>query len=103
MLINEQIQELIKAVPFVPVTTVSAAGKPHTIVVGQVKEVLGDDKLSLGIYKMQTTQQNVKETGLMQVILASMEGGPKGYRLEGKACIEGSTIVFKAEKADPLL
>ena len=34
---------------------------------------------------------------------ATMEGGPKGFRLEGKACTEEKLVLFKAEKVEELL
>lgn len=52
---------------------------------------------------MQTTQRNIRETGEMQVVIASREGGPKGYRLTGKAWVEGQQVLFKAESAEALL
>ncbi|MBO8170133.1 MAG: pyridoxamine 5'-phosphate oxidase family protein [Thermoanaerobacteraceae bacterium] len=103
MVITDEIKKLAKEAPFVPIITVSAQGEPHLIVVGQVKEVKDDDVLAFGIYKMERTQQNIKETGSMQVVLASKVDGPKGYRLTGKACIEGKEVLFKAEKAEALL
>lgn len=51
MVISTEIKDLIKHVPFVPITTVSEGGQPHLIVVGKVKEVRGEDVLVFGIYK----------------------------------------------------
>ena len=103
MVITNEIEKLVKEAPIVPITTVSAKGEPHLIVVGQVKEVKDNDVLVFGIFKMETTQQNIKETGTMQVALASKDGGPKGYRLTGTASIEGEKILFKANKAESLM
>jgi hypothetical protein len=52
---------------------------------------------------MEVTQQNIKNNGKMQVLIATMEGGPKGFRLEGTASIVGKLVLFKAEKAEALL
>jgi len=103
MIINEKIKEVILKAPFVPITTVSSNGEPHMIVVGKVVEVRDGDILAFGIYKMAVTQQNIKDNGKMQVVIATTEGGPKGFRLEGKACIEEKLVLFKAEKVEELL
>ena len=103
MIITEKIKEVILKAPFIPITTVSTSGEPHMIVVGKVAEVRDGDILGFGIYKMEVTQLNIKDNGKMQVIIATMEGGPKGFRLEGKACIEGKLVLFKAEKVEEML
>ena len=103
MVITEEIKEVISKSPFIPITTVSANGEPHMIVVGKVAEIRDGDILGFGIYKMVVTQQNIKDNGKMQVIIATMEGGPKGFMLEGKACIEEKLVLFKAEKVEELL
>jgi hypothetical protein len=52
---------------------------------------------------MEVSQQNIKNNGKMQVLIATKEGGPKGFRLEGTASIEGKMVLFKAERAEALL
>lgn len=86
----------------IPIVTVSPQGEPHLIVVAQAKEIK-DDALGFGIYKMERTQENIKDNGSMQVAVATLEGGPKGVRLTGKASIEGQVVWFKPEKAEVLL
>lgn len=103
MVITEEITKMITEAPIVPIVTVSAQGEPHLIVVGQVKEIKENDVLAFGIYKMQKTQQNIQQTRLMQVAIVSKTDGPKGYRLSGKASVEGELVLFKAEKAEALL
>lgn len=103
MIIDQKMKELIEAAPMVPIATVSASGEPHLIVVGKVKEVRENDILAFGIYKMEKTQRNIKANGLMQVVIATREGGPKGYRLTGKASLDGSLVLFKAELSEKLL
>jgi Predicted flavin-nucleotide-binding protein structurally related to pyridoxine 5''-phosphate oxidase len=103
MIISREIEELIELAPMVPIATVSASGEPHLIVVGKVKEVRENDTLAFGVYKMEKTQQNIKANGLMQVIIAVREGGAKGYRLTGKATIDGGLVLFKAEQSKKLL
>ncbi len=103
MVITEEIKDVISKAPFVPLVTVSEKGEPHLIVVGKVAEIREGDVLAFGIYKMEVTQQNIKENGKMQVLIATMEGGPKGFRLIGRASIEDKLVLFKAEKAEALL
>jgi uncharacterized protein len=103
MVITDEIKEVISKAPFIPITTVSISGEPHTILAGKVVEVREGDALVFGIYKMEVTQQNIKDTGKIQIILATMEGGPKGFRLEGKACTEEKLLLFKAEKVEKML
>lgn len=103
MVISQEIKDLIEQAPMVPIATVSASGEPHLIVVGKVKEVRESDTLTFGVYKMEKTQQNIKANGLMQVIIAVREGGSKGYRLSGKATVDGSLVLFKAEQSEKLL
>ena len=103
MVFTEEIKDVVSKAPFVPLVTVSAQGEPHLIVVGKVAEIREGDVLAFGIYKMEVTQQNIKNNGKMQVLIATMEGGPKGFRLEGTASIEEKLVLFKAEKAESLL
>ncbi|MDR3541567.1 MAG: pyridoxamine 5'-phosphate oxidase family protein [Desulfosporosinus sp.] len=103
MIITQEIKDTVAKAPFIPITTVSAQGEPHLIVVGKVAEIRDGDILGFGIYKMEITQQNIKDNGTMQVIIATMEGGPKGFRLTGKACLEEKLVLFKAEKVEMLL
>jgi predicted pyridoxine 5'-phosphate oxidase superfamily flavin-nucleotide-binding protein len=103
MVLTEEIKDVISKAPFVPLVTVSAKGEPHLIVVGKVAEIRDGDVLAFGIYKMEITRQNIENNGKMQVLIATMEGGPKGFRLTGTASIEGKLVLFKAEKAEALL
>ena len=103
MVITQEIKDTVAKSPFIPITTISAQGEPHMIVVGKVAEIRDGDMLGFGIYKMEVTQQNIKDNGKMQVIIAAMEGGPKGFRLSGQACLEEKLVLFKAEKVEALL
>lgn len=103
MVLTDEIKSFSKEVPFVPISTTSKDGKPHLIVVGKVKEIRDDDILVFGVYKMEKTQQNISDNGLMQVVLADTSEAPKGYRLCGKACIEDKDVLFKVESVEGLL
>lgn len=102
MIITEEIKDLVAKAPFIPLVTVSPEGEAHVIVVGK-GEMEKEDTLSFGIYKMEKTQQNIQANGKMQAVVATMEGGPKGFRLAGKACIKDKLVLFKVETAEPLL
>jgi predicted pyridoxine 5'-phosphate oxidase superfamily flavin-nucleotide-binding protein len=103
VVLTEEIKDVISKAPFVPLVTVSAKGEPHLIVVGKVAEIREGGVLVFDIYKMDVTLQNIKDNGKMQVLIATMEGGPKGFRLTGTASIEDKLVLFKAEKAETLL
>ncbi len=103
MVITKEVKELISQAPTVSIVTASNKGEPHLIIVGKVAEVRDDDTLVFGIYKMQVTQQNIRDNGNMQVAIATQDGGPKGYRISGHASIDGEQVLFKAEKAELLL
>ncbi|MFZ5646081.1 MAG: pyridoxamine 5'-phosphate oxidase family protein [Bacillota bacterium] len=98
--LTDEMKEVISQSAFIPVTTVSGDGQPHLIVVGRVREILPEDTLVLGVYKMARTRQNLAETAVMQ--LAAVVG-KKGFRFSGKGRAEDDKVFFKVEKADPLL
>ncbi|OIQ58527.1 pyridoxamine 5'-phosphate oxidase [Moorella thermoacetica] len=99
-ILTPEIKEVIAQSAFIPMTTLSANGQPHLIVVGKVKEVRGDDTLVFGVYKMEKTRQNLAATGVMQVAVVA---GKKGYRLSGKARAEGDEVLLTVESVDVLL
>ena len=102
MIITDEVRTVFTKSPFISIATISPEGEPHMIVVGK-GEVMDGDVLSFGIYKMEKTQQNIKNNDTMQVVAATTEGGPKGFRLTGKASIKDSSVLFKAEKAEAML
>ena len=103
MVITKEIKELISKTQTVSIVTVSDEGEPHLIIVGKVAEVRDEDTLVFGIYKMEVTQQNIRDNGKMQVAIATMDGDPKGYRLSGLASIDEKQVLFKVEKVELLL
>ena len=102
MVFTDDIKAAVAKTAFIPILTFSEAGEAHLIVVGK-GEPVAEDTLSFGIYKMETTQKNIASTGKAQVVLVDMENGPKGFRLTGKACVEGGKVLFKAEAVEALL
>ncbi|MHB8918505.1 MAG: pyridoxamine 5'-phosphate oxidase family protein [Desulfocucumaceae bacterium] len=98
--LTPEMKDVISRSAFIPVTTVSGEGQPHLIVVGRVKEIRDGDILVLGVYKMIRTRQNLAETGVMQMAAVAEK---KGFRFAGQGRVEDGTVIFKVEKADPLL
>ena len=103
MVITDEIKQLIPQAPIVPIVTVSSQGQPHLITVGKAKEVQENDTLVFGIHKMEQTQRNMHDTGIMQVIIATREGGSRGFRLSGSGRVEGKQVFFEAREASALL
>ncbi|HBX23227.1 MAG TPA: pyridoxamine 5'-phosphate oxidase family protein [Desulfotomaculum sp.] len=99
-ILTPEIKDVIGQTAFVAITTLSGGGQPHLIIVGKVKDIPDDNTLIFGVYKMEKTSRNLAETGLMQAAVVS---GKKGYRLSGKARVEGDKVFFTVENADPLL
>lgn len=100
IVLTPEVKKIIEESPFLALATISKAGQPHLIVVGKAKEVRDDNCLVFGVYKMNKTQENIAETGVMQVAAAS---GKSGYRLTGKACVKESDVIFLPEKVESLL
>ena len=98
--LTPEVKEVITQSAFVPLVTVTKDGQPHLIVVGKVKETRGEDTVVFGVYKMVTTGRNLAETGIMQ---AAAVAGKKGYRLSGRARMEGQEVLFTVERVDALL
>lgn len=98
--LTQEIKDVISQSAFVPLVTMSGEGQPHLIVAGKVKEIIGDDTLAFGVYKMVKTRRNLTATGIMQ---AAAVAGKMGYRLTGKGKEEGDCVIFTVEKAEALL
>ncbi|OAT81755.1 pyridoxamine 5'-phosphate oxidase family protein [Desulfotomaculum copahuensis] len=104
-ILTPEIKKVISESPFLALNTMSKDGQPHLIVVGKAKEIRDDDALVFGVYKMVKTRRNLSETGVMQVVAASVKSREEahGYRLSGRAVAEDNEVLFKVEKADILL
>ncbi len=99
-ILSDEMKKIISESPFVAIASISGEGAPHLIIVGKAKEIRDENVLVFGVYKMDTTQSNISETGLLQVAVAS---GKAGYRFTGKACVQGSEVLLSVEKAESLL
>ncbi|GHV31460.1 pyridoxamine 5'-phosphate oxidase [Synergistales bacterium] len=101
MPIDEKVKSVIEGTAFLSVITLNADGTPHPIITGKA-EVVGDTVV-FGIYKMETTQKNLKADKRAWVVAATLSDGPKGYRLTGDAVIGGEKVVFTPAKAEALI
>ena len=101
MVINEEIKTVIEGSAFITLVTVGSEGTPHPIIVGKGKVV--NDTVVFGIYKMETTKKNLATNTNIWVVAATMDGGPKGYRLTGTATVNDKQIIFTPVKVDALI
>lgn len=101
MIINEEMKSVIGGSSFISLVTINSDGTPHPIIAGK-GEVQGDT-VSFGIYKMEVTQKNLARNNSAWLVAATKDGGPKGYRLSGKALAKNKQLIFNAEKADTLI
>jgi predicted pyridoxine 5'-phosphate oxidase superfamily flavin-nucleotide-binding protein len=101
MTINRDITAVIEGSAFICLTTVGADQTPHMIVTG--KGQVCDDTIVFGIYKMDTTQKNLKANKNAWVVAAIRDGGPKGYRLTGTAEARDKQLIFTPDKAEALI
>lgn len=102
MIINNEVKSILEGSEFLTIVTTSPEGMPHPIIVGKGK--IEGDSITVGVYAMKVTQQNLKENDCA-IILGAMKGesGAKGYRLTGNAKVEGSSFIFTATKAEALI
>jgi hypothetical protein len=101
MVINDDIKRVVEGSAFLSLVTVNADGTPHPIIAGK-GEVSGGSVV-FGIYKMERTQKNLASSNGAWVVAATMDGGPKGYRLAGTAKADGKQLIFTPDNAEPLL
>ncbi len=101
MIIDEGMKAVIEGSAFLSIITIGQDGNPYPIVVGK-GEVSGDS-VAFGIYKMEMTQKNLAANKNAWVIAATMDNGPKGYRLHGTAEVKDKQILFTPSAADALI
>jgi hypothetical protein len=81
MVIDDDVKKVIESTAFLSLVTLGPDGAPHPIIAGK-GEVSGD-KVVFDIYKMEETQKNLAKNNKAWVVGATMDGGPRGYRLSG--------------------
>ena len=101
MVITDDVKSVLEGSSFLSLVTVGADGDPHPIIAGK-GEVSGD-KVVFGIYKMERTRSNLASNSKAWVTGATLDGGPKGYRLSGTAEPSGKQVVFTARSAEAML
>jgi predicted pyridoxine 5'-phosphate oxidase superfamily flavin-nucleotide-binding protein len=83
MIISEEAKSVIEKSAFVVLVTVKPDGTPHPIVAG--KGAVEGDSVVFGVHGMVQTRKNIAANGAAQVLAATLDGGPKGFRLTGTA------------------
>jgi predicted pyridoxine 5'-phosphate oxidase superfamily flavin-nucleotide-binding protein len=101
MVIHEEVKAVIEGSAFVSLVTMGRDNIPHPVVAGR-GEVAGDTVV-FGIYKMEKTQKNLAENKNAWIVAATMDGGPKGYRLCGTAEVRDKQLIFTPAAAEALI
>lgn len=101
MIISEEIKGVVESSAYISLITVNADGTPHPIAAG--KGEVDGETIVFGIYKMDITQNNLKSNDNAWVVAATMESGPKGYRLNGTAQVKEKQLIFSPVKAEELI
>jgi hypothetical protein len=101
MVIDDDLKKVIGSTAFLSLVTLGPDGAPHPIIAGK-GEVSGD-KVIFGIYKMEVTQKNLAQNNKAWVVGATLDGGPKGYRLSGTALAKDKQLIFTPDKAEKLI
>ena len=102
MKLTEDIKAVILNAQALSLITMSRDGSPHPIVVGG--KSLDGDNIVIKIYKMEKTQENLKENNQMWALAFVIdENGPKGFRFAGTASLNGETVFFSPDNAEAML
>jgi hypothetical protein len=101
MEIDNDVKKVIEDTAFLSLVTLGADGTPHPIIAGK-GEVSGQNVV-FGIYKMEVTQKNIASNNKAWVVGATMEGGPRGYRLAGTAAVKDKQLIFTPTKIVKLI
>ena len=102
MVINEEMKSVIENSAFLTIVTMCPDGSPHPIIVGG--GTVEGDNVSVGVYAMKVTQENIKKYDCAMLLAAQkFEGGAKGCRFTGNAKVIDGKFVFTATKAESLI
>jgi hypothetical protein len=101
MIITEEVKKTVEGSAFLSLVTLNPDGTAHPIIAG--KGTVSGDSVIFGIYKMDTTQKNLAKNKNAWVVAATMDGGPKGFRLAGTAEPKEKQVVFTASKVEVLI
>lgn len=101
MKLTEEMIAVIQTSPYLTLVTMNTDGTPHPIVVGGKEQK--EDRIAIGIYKMDVTQKNLTNSHRAWVTAATMDGTPKGFRFEGTATVENDKVVFAPDTAEVMI
>jgi hypothetical protein len=101
MVIDNDVKAVVEGTAFLSLVTLGPDGVPHPIIAGK-GEVSGENVI-FGIYKMEVTQQNLTKNNKAWVVGATMDGGPRGYRLSGTAAAKDKQLIFTPAKVEKLI
>ena len=101
MIITDEIKAVFEGSAFIPIITMNEDNTPHPIIVGGGK--VEGDTIAFDIYIMAVTRENLEERPEMWVMASTADGAPKGFRLSGKAHVEGGQVIFEAEDAEGMI
>lgn len=106
-MIAPEVLDVISRAPFVPMLTIGPDGEPHMIVCGRVAAVdEASDTLMFRAVVMRQTRANLRTNPYMQVVLAVRGATPqesKGFRLTGRAAVDGDMIQFRIDRTESLV
>lgn len=101
MNLSEEMKAVVKNAPYCTLVTIGEDGMPHPIIVGG-KEQTGEI-IAIGIYKMEQTQKNLAANPKAWITVATVDGGPVGFRFEGSATVRDNKVVFVPESAESMI
>lgn len=101
MKLTEEMKSVVQQSPYLTLVTINEDGSPHPVIVGGKEQ--GDDDIVLGIYKMEVTQRNLAANAKAWITVATVDGGPKGFRFEGTAIVENNKVIFSPSTAEAMI
>lgn len=102
MKLSEEMKTVIQNAPYITFITINEDGSAHPIIVGAKEQ--NDEKISIGIYKMEKTQKNLLAGSKAWIAAAAtVDGNPKGYRFEGAASVADGKVVFIPNLAEGMI
>ncbi len=101
MKLSDETKAVLQDAPYLTLITSDKNGTPHPIIVGG-KELM-DENIVIGIYKMEKTQENLLENSKAWILAASVNNGPKGFRLCGTASVSGKKMIFVPDTVEAMI
>ena len=101
MKLSNDMKTVIKNSPYFTFISFNSDGTPHPIIVGGKDSC--DDAVTIGVYKMDVTQKNLSVNSTAWIAVASVDGGPKGFRFKGTAEIKDGKVIFTPDIAEVLI